>query len=73
MYDREMYDKQLRGFYLDVDHDLPGEIVTTEAKLLDVILEEKYDYMKLKEFNKEFNSFRDGNSSQKVIEKVFLL
>lgn len=72
MYDREMYDKQLRGFYLDVDHDLPGEIVTTEDQLLDLILEEKYDYMKLKEFNKEFNSFQDGKSSQKVIEKVFL-
>lgn len=71
MYDREEYDKQLRGFYLDVDQDLPGEIVTTEDQLLHLIKSERYDFDKLKEFNKEFNSFQDGYSSQKVIEKVF--
>lgn len=71
MYDREEYDKQLRGFYLDVDKDLPGEIVTSEDQLLQLIKSERYDFDKLKEFNKEFNSFQDGYSSQKVIRKIF--
>ena len=71
MYDREEYDKQLRGFYLDVDKDLPGEIVTTEDQLLQLIKSERYDFDKLKDFNKEFNSFQDGYSSQKVIKKIF--
>lgn len=71
MYDREEYDKELRGFYLDVDHDLPGEVVTTEEELLKMIKASPYDYERLKRFNQEFNSFQDGKSSQKVIESVF--
>lgn len=71
MYDKEEYGKQLRGFYLDVDKELPGEIVVTEDKLLQLIKSQRYDFDKLKEFNKEFNSFQGGCSSRKVIEILF--
>ncbi len=71
MYDREEYQDQLRGFYLNIDTELPGKVYSNENKMLLDIKKEKFDYKKLSEFNKEFNSFQDGNCARKVIQHVF--
>lgn len=71
MYDREEYQEQLRGFYLNVDTDLPGNIYGDEEKLLCDIKENNFDYQKLDEFNKEYNSFQDGKCAKRVVQYVF--
>ena len=37
MYDMEDYKDNLRGFYLDINKDLPGEIYTDEDTLINAI------------------------------------
>ena len=75
MYDLEEYKEDLRGFYLNIYKDLPGEIIEDENKLLDEM--KNYDlYLeknisKLEEFNLIYNNFQDGNCSKKVAEILF--
>ena len=71
MYDRNNYQHQLRGFYLDVDKDLPGKVYENENKMLEDVKTKNFDYQRLKEFNRKFNCFQDGQCSKKVIDKVF--
>lgn len=71
MFDLDEYAEELRGFYFDIHKTLPGPIITDENELIRVIKEEPYDYERLKQFNKEFNSLQDGYSSKKVVDIVF--
>ncbi|WP_335673711.1 CDP-glycerol glycerophosphotransferase family protein [Erysipelatoclostridium sp. AM42-17] len=71
MYDIEQYRDQLRGFYLDIYHDLPGEILDNEDDLLTKIVEQDYDYHKLESFNQRFNNHEDGYASKRVVDIVF--
>ena len=73
MYDREHYQSNLRGFYLDIN-DLPGDIVETEEQLVrslrgvgkpSVKREEMY-----KKFHDTYNYLDDGNATKRVVEKV---
>ena len=47
MYDLESYRDELRGFYLDVYKDLPGQIIEDENLLLEEIKQNNFDYDKL--------------------------
>lgn len=71
MYDLKSYRDELRGFYLDIYHDLPGAIIETEGELLKQIKQNIYDYNKLKSFNQRFNNHEDGNASKRVLEIMF--
>lgn len=71
MYDLDEYKSELRGFYLDIYRDLPGEIYQTETKLLKDVRDGVYDYSFLAKFNERFNSEQTGNCAQKVIDIVF--
>lgn len=73
MYDRAEYQEQLRGFYLNVETDLPGKVYDDENLMLRDIKENNFNYQRLDEFNEEFNSFQDGNCSQKVVQHIFRL
>jgi CDP-glycerol glycerophosphotransferase len=73
MYDLNYYKEELRGFYLNLD-ELPGDIVSTEEEIVNILnnidsYAEKYN-MKYLEFNKMFNYLDDGKSSERVINKV---
>ena len=74
MYDLEEYKENIRGFYLDVPTDLPGEVITEEDKLihrlenLEIYFHQYID--KLKNFNQVYNSYQDGMCSKKVVEAV---
>ena len=74
MYDLEEYRDNLRGFYIGLD-ELPGSIVETEQALVDELkmIDEKYNYDKLKDFNKIYNNLSDGCAAERVIKKVFSL
>lgn len=68
MYDLETYGSELRGFYLDINKDLPGKIYKSEEEMLTDIRNEDYDYDKLKKFNARFNNNEDGHASQRVVD-----
>lgn len=68
MYDLESYRYELRGFYLDIYQDLPGQIIEDENLLLEKIKQNNFDYNKLKLFNHRFNNHEDGNASKRVLE-----
>ena len=67
MYDLENYASDLRGFYLDITKDLPGEIYRSEEKLCQDIQAGVFDRSKLDDFSKRFNNLDDGHASQRVL------
>lgn len=71
MYDLDEYQEELRGFYIDIHTEIPGDVYTDEGVMLTDIREERYDYSRLCEFNKRFNNMEDGNATQRVIDIVF--
>ena len=74
MYDLEEYRDELRGFYLDINKELPGKITIDEDELLSVIKNENYKEYdeKLKEFRNTYNDLEDGKASQRVINNLIL-
>lgn len=70
MYDLESYKNELRGFYLDIVNDLPGDIFEQENTLLEAILGHTYDYLRLVKFNQRFNNHEDGKASERVMDIV---
>ena len=71
MYDLKDYQEELRGFYIDIYKDLPGQIYENEDDLLKDVIENKYDYAKLKVFKERFNNHDDGMASKRVVDIVF--
>lgn len=68
MYDRELYEKDVRGFYIDIDHDLPGPIFYDSHSLADAL--KSQDTVSHKGFNDRFNPYEDGYSADRVIAKI---
>jgi CDP-glycerol glycerophosphotransferase len=74
-YDIEKYREQLRGFYIDMETELPGPLLMTNDAVVDAIenigeigeeYQERYDA-----FYDRFCSWDDGRASEKVVEAVF--
>jgi len=74
-YDIEKYRDQLRGFYIDMEKELPGPLLYTSDEVIDAIeniddvqeqYKEKYDV-----FSERFCAWDDGRSAQKTVEHVF--
>lgn len=71
MYDLEEYKDELRGFYLDIYSEIPGQIYKNEEKMLKDIVEGNYDYQVLENFNLRFNHAQTGDCAKKVVDIVF--
>lgn len=71
MYDLEDYKEELRGFYIDIYHDLPGQVMIEERSVLEAIKKQEYDYSCLDRFNSRFNNKEDGNACKRVLDIVF--
>ncbi|AYM02860.1 CDP-glycerol glycerophosphotransferase family protein [Levilactobacillus yiduensis] len=74
-YDYHMYKDELRGFYLDYEKDLPGEIAHNETQLLDMIGEklqtpDMSGNQKFMDFYRRFCAIDDGLSSLKIVNYV---
>jgi CDP-glycerol glycerophosphotransferase len=70
-----MYKDELRGFYLDYEKDLPGEIAHNETQLLDMIGEklqtpDMSGDQKFMDFYRRFCAIDDGLSSLKIVNYV---
>lgn len=75
MYDLDKYRDQLRGFYLDIEKDLPGPILTETNEIMESIhnldtvqrnYQQKYDL-----FYKKFCKWDNGLASKNIVEKIF--
>lgn len=71
MYDIEEYANDLRGFYLDIHKDLPGDIYTNEDELLEAVKQNMYDPTAYQAFYERFCSCEDGKAAKRVIDIVF--
>lgn len=76
-YDLEKYRDILRGFYIDIEEELPGPLLFTTEDVISAIknlnqlqleYKEKYDA-----FYEKFCSWEDGQASRKVANAVFKL
>lgn len=74
-YDIEKYRDVLRGFYIDMEKELPGpivhtteEVITKVQNLSDVIgqYQEKYNV-----FYEKYCNWEDGDSTERVVQAVF--
>lgn len=74
-YDLEKYRDQLRGFYLDIEKDVPGPLLMTTEEVIKSIknIEEiKKDYKSLyEEFYNNFCMWDDGHASKRTVKAVF--
>jgi CDP-glycerol glycerophosphotransferase (TagB/SpsB family) len=74
-YDFEKYKNNIRGFYLDMEHDLPGPLIKDEYDLLNSIIDIDEIQVQYREnyqtFYNKFCSLENGKASKKVIEEVF--
>ncbi|MGN0243245.1 MAG: CDP-glycerol glycerophosphotransferase family protein [Lachnospiraceae bacterium] len=74
-YDLEKYRDMLRGFYIDIESDLPGPLLYTTEEVIHAIqniegVTEKYAE-KYKKFYEKFCSLDDGEAAKRVVERVF--
>lgn len=72
MPDLEEYREKTRGFYLDVESELPGPIVRTPKELAEV-MSEQFDLSIFALFNKKYNCYEEGHSALNVLQKVGIL
>lgn len=74
-YDLEKYRDMLRGFYLDIEKEMPGPLLYTEDEVLQAIKDIEQiteDYQeRYKIFYDRFCHVDDGNASKRIVEKVF--
>ena len=76
-YDLEKYRDVLRGFYIDIEEELPGPLLFTTEEIITAIgnidkLELEY-HKKYVAFYDKYCAWEDGHASQKVAEEVFQL
>lgn len=75
-YDIEKYKNQLRGFYIDMNTEIPGPLLYTSEEVVESIqkideINEKYA-KRYEQFYQRFCHLDDGNASKKIVEKIFL-
>jgi CDP-glycerol glycerophosphotransferase len=74
-YDLDKYRDVLRGFYLDMEKDLPGPLLQTNDEVVDALknidkIQEVYKE-RYEEFYNKFCCIDDGNAAKRVVETVF--
>ncbi|GAB5053867.1 bifunctional glycosyltransferase family 2 protein/CDP-glycerol:glycerophosphate glycerophosphotransferase [Pediococcus parvulus] len=75
VYDYEQYADVLRGFYLDMNKDLPGPLLKTSADVLNAIKNidsvQKEFSNRYHTFSSRFNAWEDGHATERVVNTVF--
>lgn len=75
-YDLEKYRDNLRGFYLDIEREMPGPLLKTSEEVMDAIsninqIQKEYA-SQYADFYERFCSWDDGNASKNTVKAVFL-
>lgn len=69
----EEYKTETRGFYLDIENSLPGNIVENVEDLKKELNNPQTDKKRLESLNQKFNPYEDGNSSKRLVEATGML
>lgn len=74
-YDIEKYRDDLRGFYIDMNTEVPGPLLYSTEEVVDAIqhiesVNEKYKET-YEQFYERFCGVDDGNASKRTVERVF--
>ncbi|MGI6500928.1 MAG: bifunctional glycosyltransferase/CDP-glycerol:glycerophosphate glycerophosphotransferase [Anaerostipes sp.] len=74
-YDLESYRDVLRGFYIDIEKEVPGPLLFTNDEIIHAIknieqVKEEYSE-KYEAFYQRFCCWDDGQASKRIVEKVF--
>nr|WP_275584398.1 CDP-glycerol glycerophosphotransferase family protein [Pullulanibacillus pueri] len=74
-YDLEKYRDTLRGFYIDIEREVPGPLLKTSGDVINAIkniekIEEEYRG-KYKAFTERFCSWEKGVASEQIVKHVF--
>lgn len=76
VYDIEQYRDNLRGFYFDFEQEAPGPLVKTTEEVIDTVKKIEADGFQLSTkfdlFYEKFCYLESGDSTRKVVEKIFL-
>lgn len=75
MYDIEKYRDALRGFYIDIEEELPGPILMTSDEVIATVqnlpqVEQTYEE-KYRVFYEKYCGWENGTSTKQVVETVF--
>ncbi|HKL99595.1 MAG TPA: CDP-glycerol glycerophosphotransferase family protein [Mobilitalea sp.] len=74
-YDLEKYRDVLRGFYFDIEKEVPGPLVFTTEEVVEAVHNVKSIQIEYKQryddFYGRFCEWEDGHAAQKVVESVF--
>jgi CDP-glycerol glycerophosphotransferase len=75
-YDLEKYRDVLRGFYIDIEKEVPGPLLFTTEEVVDAVkniasIQKEYAD-RYETFYHRFCEWEDGHASQKVVESVFI-
>lgn len=70
MPDRDTYENENRGFYLNIDTELPGEIFTNIDDLRLALCGYTFTKVDHTTFNLRYNPYEDGLSSSRVIKRI---
>ena len=74
-YDLEKYRSVLRGFYMDVEEELPGPMLFDTDEIIRAVqnieeIQEKYKE-KYDRFCEKYCAWEDGHATEKVVNEVF--
>jgi len=70
-YDYEDFKSTQRGFYLDYESFVPGEVVYTQDQLVNALQNPNHDISKIDEFIKEQYRYTDGKSAKRIVNLIF--
>ncbi|OIK16431.1 CDP-glycerol--glycerophosphate glycerophosphotransferase [Bacillus sp. MUM 116] len=70
-YDLLQYKKE-RGLWDDFQEIVPGPVVYNTEEIINIILENKFDLEKIKEFSKKWNKYSKGKSSENLVHYLFM-
>lgn len=76
VYDFEKYRDVLRGFYIDMETELPGPLLYTSEEVVEaiqkihLITDEYAD--RYKKFHDRFCNIDDGHAAKRIVQKVFI-
>ena len=69
-YDYQDFKKHQRGFYVDYETFVPGDVVYTENELIRKLNEEHYELEQIDEFVKKQYRYLDGKSTKRLLEVI---
>lgn len=70
-YDLENYIKNERGFYIDFDNDLPGNVVSDIDQLISLFKSKEFDLTRIDKFLDFQFEYLDSNATKRLVDFVF--